>query len=133
MNQRSLRSFGKTVRSYLTWGDQVLIICVLLGIVSVIPFLRGEPNGRWAILRLEGKVIERLELHKDRKLTIQGPLGETVLEVQQGRLRVLRSPGPQQICVRQGWIQKPGEALICLPNRISVEIPGHSGIDGITR
>lgn len=137
MNQRlqMIRSFGKTVRGYLTWGDQVLILCVLLGAVSIIPFLRGsaEPNGRWAIIRLEGQVIERLALHKDRQLVVQGPLGETVIEVQQGQVRVVRSPGPQQICVRQGWIQKPGEALICLPNRITVEIPGNSGIDGITR
>ncbi|MCI2429395.1 NusG domain II-containing protein [Candidatus Acetothermia bacterium] len=131
----ALRAFWQTMESYLTWGDRLLIFSLLLSIVGTIPLLGGsaEPNGRWAIVRLEGNVIEQIALHKDRQFVVHGPLGETAIEVRQGRVRVERSPGPQQICVRQGWIYKPGEALICLPNRVTIEIPGNSGVDSITR
>lgn len=132
---RIIRAFWRTVHGYLTWGDQALILLVLAAVMALVPLLSGsaQANGRWALVRLEGKIIQTLSLSKDQALTVSGPLGETVIEVQQGRVRVVRSPGPQQICVRQGWMQKPGETLICLPNRVTIEIPGNSGIDGVTR
>lgn len=130
---RAIGLFWRTIGTYLTWGDQVLIGLVLLSAAAAISFLHQTAQGQWAIVRLDGKVVEKLSLAKDQELTVIGPLGETVIQVQQGRVRVLKSPGPLQVCVRQGWIQKPGEALICLPNHITVEIPGDSGIDAISR
>ncbi|GBC76075.1 hypothetical protein HRbin07_00271 [bacterium HR07] len=137
MKQRldAIRAFWRTVNRYLTWGDYLVIALVLLGASATIPLLHqtAEASGRWAIVRLDGQVVHQLSLAHDQEVTVTGPAGETVIQIQGGRIRVLRSPGPQQICVRQGWIHKPGEALICLPNHVTIEIPGSSGIDAISR
>jgi hypothetical protein len=108
---------------------------VLVGALVTIPLLRetAQASGRWAIVRLDGQIVHQLSLAKDQEVTVVGPAGETVIQVQGGRVRVLRSPGAQEICMRQGWIHKPGEALICLPNHVTIEIPGDSGIDAISR
>jgi hypothetical protein len=125
----------RTVRRYLTWGDYLVIVGVLVGALVTIPLLRetAQASGRWAIVRLDGQIVHQLSLAKDQEVTVVGPAGETVIQVQGGRVRVLRSPGAQEICMRQGWIHKPGEALICLPNHVTIEIPGDSGIDAISR
>ena len=88
--------------------------------------LRVHDAGRatQALVFVGKDLIARLDLQEDRKLTVTGPLGETEIEVRDGRVRVVRSPGWRQLCVRRGWISRPGEALICLPNRVIVEIPG---------
>jgi hypothetical protein len=130
-----MSEFWRTVNRYITWGDYIVIGLVLLAAVAAIPWLheRAGAVGRWAIVRLDGQIVHRLSLTRDQEATVTGPAGETVIQVQRGRVRVLESPGPQQVCVRQGWIHKPGEALICLPNRVTIEIPGNSGIDAISR
>lgn len=137
MSQRlnALRAFWRTVSRYLTWGDYLVIALVLLGALATIPVLHqaAEASGRWAIVRLDGQIVYQLSLAKDQEITVTGPAGETVIQVQGRRVRVVRSPGSQEICMRQGWIHKPGEALICLPNHVTIEIPGDSGIDAISR
>ncbi len=137
MKQRlgAIRTFWHAVNRYLTWGDYLVIALVLLGAAATIPLLRqtAEASGRWAIVRLNGQVVHQLSLAHDQEVTVTGPAGETVIQVQGGRVRVLHSPGPQEICMRQGWIHKPGEVLICLPNHVTIEIPGNSGIDAISR
>ena len=57
-----------------------------------------------------------------------GPLGQTSVEVARHRVRVLRDPGPRQLCVKQGWLSQAGQAALCLPNQVSVEITGASRI-----
>ena len=130
-----MRELLHAVNRYLTWGDYLVIALVLFGALVTIPLLRGtaEASGRWAIVRLDGQIVHQLSLAQDQELTVTGPAGETLIQVSQGRVRVLRSPGAQEICMRQGWIHKPGQALICLPNHVTIEIPGDSGIDAISR
>lgn len=132
---REIRAFIAGVLKYLTWGDRLLILSVLLLSILAIPVLNARAGGKAevAFVKVYDQVVERLTLEKDHKLSVTGRLGETVIEVKDGRVRVLESPGPQQICVNRGWISRPGEAIICLPNRVIIEIPGRSDYDDITR
>lgn len=114
---------------HLKWGDWLLIAGVLAAAALAGPLLqRALPpsagSAKVALVRLEGELLERLPLGEDRRLVVRGPLGETEIEVQGGKVRVVRSPGPYKLCIKRGWISKPGEVLICLPNRVTVEIPG---------
>jgi hypothetical protein len=58
---------------------------------------------------------------------VLGPIGVTRVEVRGGRVRVLSSPCPQQICRHGGWIGAPGSLLVCLPNEVVVRVPGEPG------
>ena len=69
---------------------------------------------------------------RNRSVTIAGPLGETVVEIQGQRARIARDPSPKQYCVHQGWLQKTGDAALCLPNQVSIEIAGaNHNVDSI--
>lgn len=72
------------------------------------------------IVRLDGQVVAESSLRLNRRITIEGPLGRSQIEILNGRVRVASDPSPRQLCVRQGWIP-PGGAAVCLPNRVSVE------------
>ena len=41
-----------------------------------------------------------------------------------GRVRVLKSPGPYQVCMRAGWLRDSGESAVCLPNQVVVQVTG---------
>ena len=92
---------------------------------------RGEAE-LVAIKSSEGEFLYPLD--EDRELILPGPLGTTTIEIVDRRVRVTEDPGPQQICVRRGWIDSGGEWLACLPSRNFIEITGarDDAVDGQT-
>lgn len=71
-----------------------------------------------------GRVVQRWPLRLDRRFALHGPLGITSVEIRAGRARIASDPSPRQYCVRQGWISRPGEIALCLPNRTAISIAG---------
>ncbi len=53
-------------------------------------------------------------LSEDGFHSFDGPLGETVIEIRDGKARVVSSPCPNGICIKAGW----SDTLCCLPNRV---------------
>ena len=55
------------------------------------------------------------------------------IEIDGGRARGIDSPCRDKICVRAGWLERPGDVAVCLPQRVIVEIRGaeRRGVDGV--
>lgn len=105
-------------------GDWLVAIgATALCAVSFPLFWQGGRADK-AIVRRGGEVFAELDLSRNRQLEVPGPLGATIIAVENGRVRVLSDPGPRQYCVRQGWLERPGEIAICAPNEVSVQIGG---------
>ena len=75
------------------------------------------------VIRANGQVFATLSLRHDRRIEVPGPLGMTEVQIAGGRVRILRDPSPRQYCVRQGWLSRPGQTALCLPNRTAIDIP----------
>lgn len=125
--------FFKTFLNYLSWGDRLLILAVLLASVGFIPWLQSGAPGQAAVVHADNKLFATLSLSRETELTVLGPLGETIVQIKSGKVRVVRDPGPRQLCVRQGWISRVGEALVCLPNRVVIYIPGTPSYDSLVK
>lgn len=103
-------------------GDALsLLLGAALVIGSALHFWR-DGIGETLRIRADGRVVEDLPLRLNRTLSVPGPLGTTIVEVRSGRARIAADPSPRQYCVRHGWLSRPGEMAICLPNRTSIEI-----------
>jgi hypothetical protein len=63
-------------------------------------------------------------LDGEATLHVPGPLGDTVVVVEEGGVRVISSPCPEKICIKTGKISKPGQWIACLPNRVFISIQG---------
>ena len=77
-----------------------------------------------------------------QEIPIPLPKGEARLEMKGGKVRMLamkRKICPKGICSQMGWIGRPGEMIICMPNRLVVRIEASRGeadepnMDAVTR
>ena len=106
-------------RRALRPGDW-LVLALGLGLLTLLWSRQaGSLEGR-VIIRLDGQVYREASLRLNRDIQVPGPLGPSLVRIQDGKVRVASAPRPRQLCVRQGWIP-PGGAVVCLPNRVSVE------------
>ncbi len=115
------------MRAYLALlrpGDWLVALggAALVAVLMQHVWLAGPADH--VLVRQGGHVFCVAGLLADREIVVPGPLGLTRIRIAGRRARVESDPGPRQLCVRQGWISRPGEAAICLPNQVSVEIVG---------
>ena len=111
-----------TVNKLFKPGDFLTLGVVAFFIAWLCVALWKQGVGGTLVVRSKGAVVAELSLLRNRTLAIDGPLGATVVEVQNQRARIARDPSPKQYCVRQGWLQHAGEIALCLPNQVSIEI-----------
>lgn len=136
-------------RDYLTRlkiGDKLIIIVALvislLGIIypylnllaskgkkldwAIVVSIAGEEKARYLLkdLPLEGLILE-----------FEGPIGKHKVEMSQDGVRVIAPrEDPLKICERSGWLKVPGPTIVCIPNRLLVQIVGSTKvfIDGLS-
>ena len=105
-------------------GDWLIVIlgAGVCGASFPLAWQAGTPEK--AVIRRGGDVFAELDLARNRKIDVPGPLGTTRIVVDKRRVRVASDPGPRQYCVRQGWLERAGEIAICAPNQVSVQVTG---------
>lgn len=107
----------------ITIYDWALLVALIILSLSGLFLVKGLAlSGNTATIEVNGKLIYRLSLKEDRTIEVHGPIGITRVEVKAGKIRIVDSPCPNKLCVRQGWIKRG--AIICLPNRVVVTIGG---------
>ena len=107
-------------------GDWGVLALGLLVVIALALHYWMAPAGQRLIIKRGGDVFLTASLQQAFSVNVPGPLGITQVEVLNQRARVRSDPSPRQLCVREGWISHAGEAAICLPNQVSVEIVGRT-------
>lgn len=65
-----------------------------------------------------------LPLDQDRQVRIGGRLGDSVIEIHDGKAHFLSSPCTAKVCIHSGWLHETGEFAACLPNGVSITVAG---------
>ncbi len=75
-------------------------------------------------IRQGSQIVGTYDLNQQRELHVKGAIGEAIIVINNGQARFKQSPCPNQYCVHQGWLSRAGQAAICLPNQISLQLLG---------
>jgi hypothetical protein len=111
----------------------IIIVAVALIVILFTKFFFSRPAEQQ--VKITGRSSqEYYELNEDRVVEVEGPLGITKVIIEDGEVWVENSPCREKICMRMGRIKRTGDQLICIPNRVVVEIEGDiEYIDAISR
>lgn len=102
----------------------VLLIVLLLAVSSILYFAIRETGeaGAYAEVSVNGEKVAEYPLDKDGEYVLNG--GTNILVISDFSARVINSDCPDKTCERQGKISMAGERIVCLPNKLMVEIVG---------
>lgn len=104
----------------------VFIFILFLGFF--LTFKTISNSGSSVIVDANGNRYE-YSLEKDGIYSVQGALGLTTFEIKNGVVHILDSACPNKTCVAQGW----SSSIICLPNKVIIQIVNDGEIDAISQ
>lgn len=111
---------------------------ILIGVIVVIAalsflmhqVLQGAGSGKVTV-KVDGAIEGVYDLNDDQKITIND---SNVVVINNGKVNMIEADCPDQLCVKQRAISKNHESIICLPNKVVVEIQSsaESTMDAVT-
>ncbi len=111
-------------------ADFILIFILL--VIGCVPlfFFWGQPVGNQVVISVSGKEYGVYSLQEDQIIPLED-IGDVVIE--SGRVFVRNSSCPDHLCEQMGKISTAGNSIVCLPNRLLIQITGEGGVDAVTR
>ena len=111
---------------WLIIGAVLIVLCLLM----FLPDLFAE-TGKTAVISVDGTVIKTVDLTAEEGEFRLKELPDVVFAVDNQKIAIVSVDCPDKLCERTGYIQNAGESIICLPNRIIVQIEGESEFDAV--
>ncbi len=107
----------------------VVVIALLAGAAH---FLLQGSGKEQVVVKIDGVVDATYDLNEEQEIIINN--GSNVLMIKDGKADMIEADCPDKLCVDQRVISKNNESIICLPNKVVVEVlsPEESELDGMT-
>ena len=103
-----------------------IILCITIFILSGLLYLFSinKDNGEYAVVYYDHDEILKIDLKdkEKRTYTVNGYNGEILIETVDGKVRVVDEISPKHLCSKQGYISNSYDSIICLPNKVVIEI-----------
>lgn len=116
----------KAKTSAMLIGDWCILIASSVLVILLFQHLWSHEHATNVQIRLGDTIYGTYSLNQQRDIHIHGTLGNATISIVNGKARFSQSPCHNQYCVHQGWLSKSGQAAICLPNQLSLELVGET-------
>lgn len=108
-------------------GDYILIVLLILVSVGSFFFMRipSSGTGKTAIVKVDGQIVKEIPFTQEnvgKHFVIESKYGRNVVEMEADRVHVIEADCPDKLDVKQGYIEREGQMIVCLPNRMTIEI-----------
>lgn len=112
-------------------NDLILILVFIIIAGAVMGFLNvSKSHGGTVVISVDGEELTSFPLDEDTRYVIDGYHGgSNVLVIEDGSAFLESASCPDKLCVHMGKINKVGQSIICLPNKVVIEIRGKENSD----
>ena len=138
MNENNLKTdkmqAKKSLGAVMKRNDWILIgvvLCIAAAICIFRFFVGAEPAG-YVTVSINGETVKTYDLNADRIVELND--GSNIMQIKQGKVDMIEANCPDKLCVHQKAISKNNESIICLPNKVVLQIVSRdeSELDAVT-
>ena len=101
-------------------ADIILFICIILCalILGLGLFYANREDGEILVIKVDNKEYMRLPLDEDKTIKLE----KNTVIIKDGFAYMESAECPDKVCVNEGKINKKGQTVICLPQRVVLEV-----------
>ena len=107
----------------------VLLIAALVALPGWALIRSARAAGERPVVRIfqSNRLVGTYQLDRDQTITIGDKARPDMrIEIKGGAIRVAESDCPKGVCKHTGWVRTPGRTIMCIPNRVLIEVRGES-------
>ncbi|GFI51103.1 MAG: NusG domain II-containing protein [Dorea sp.] len=110
----------------------ILIILCVAGLTVLAHTYIGGRGANKVVVKVDGVIQGTYSLSEDGRIEIND--GTNVIEISNGKADMIKADCPDQLCVNQKAVSRNHENIICLPNKVVVEVESveESEYDAVT-
>ena len=99
------------------------IILILTGLILTVTVFAFSKTGDQILISVNGKSygVYQLDQNQTIPILIHGKVTNQVT-IRDKKAWMTKADCPDHLCMKQGKISKNGESIVCLPNKIVVEV-----------
>jgi len=101
-----------------------LIFLFCIGAIALISSRTLQGGSGYVQVQSE-KATFRYSLENNREITVDGPLGQTHIVIEDGKAHIMDSACPTKSCTHQSPIFRSNSWIACLPNMVLLTIVGN--------
>ena len=113
-----------------------ILLGIVLGaafVIFAVRYFTGNADAGYVEVRVDGEVTGTYDLAKDQEIVLGG--GTNTMTIRDGKVRMTEANCPDQLCMHQKAISRNQESIICLPNKIVLQIvsPDQAELDAVAK
>lgn len=111
----------------------IIVILVVAGLAFLLHEVIGGKGANCVTVKVNGVLEGVYSLAQDQEIEING--GSNILVIKNGKADMIEADCPDKLCVKQKAVSKNHESIICLPNKVIVEVDSseNSEFDAVTK
>lgn len=113
----------------------IIIFFVLVAVVSLVLFSKNKDEGGYVEVVVDKETKEIFPLDEEKEYTISDGKHINKIIISDGKVCITEANCPDKLCVKQGRIDKDGQSIICLPNKVVIKIVSdkNNNVDAVAK
>lgn len=124
----------KKISDRINKSDIILaaIVVAVAALAFLLHSILGDKGANAITIKVDGKIQGVYSLLEDQEIMIND--GTNILVIKNGKADMVEADCPDKLCVNQKAVSKNHENIICLPNKVVVEVDSseNSEFDAVT-
>lgn len=114
----------------------ILIFALVIAVCAAVMLKRSGISASEAVIYSGGKIVKEInlnEINEPVEFDITSESGKVnTIRAEKGKIAVTAADCPDKVCVKKGFIEDASAPIVCLPNKLVVEIKGEGTIDAVS-
>ncbi len=105
----------------------LFFILLILGLAASCFSVAGSTAGSKVIISVDGEVFGAYDINKNQTIEVKQNGHTNNITIKDGLVSMSYSDCANQVCVHTGSIKESSDTIVCLPNKVMVEISAEGG------
>ena len=104
--------------------DFILIFIILLIVVASfgINHFTNAKSGKQIEIYVDNELYKTYDIDDEDEIKIESEEGYNVVKIHNHGAQITEASCPDKVCIHEGFITKPSESIVCLPNKVHIKI-----------
>lgn len=114
--------------------DFILITVILIAIAALFGYTKfKDANEEAAVVAVykDNELYKEIQLDEEVEFTIKDGEHINKVKVHDNGVEVTEANCPDKVCVKTGFITKPSQSIVCIPNKLNIKIIDNNSSDEI--